>query len=1518
MKLFDKRNIVLIMSIFLLLLMVSSVSAADVSEDAVVGNDAAIDTITSTDTSGSIDDVISAEVSDNLKADPSDSNKSLSGDIVADASSNNDNINQNTVDDSSQDVLKASSDDEVLSADVPIDLTLHVGIGPGYGYHNLQDAIDALLNPNRNYEIVIHEGTYTGAGNRDVHIRRYTLRLNKNFQYLLIRAADGETVTFDGQNRYTLFSVRSSNVHIQGINFINANTSSEDDGGVCISITNGADHITIDHCNFTNNGRDSTYGGAIRVNGGSQDINLTNCYFENNTASVGGGIRSEQGTSSIHLVNCTAVHNYGSVHGGFACLFGSDTALENCTFEDNYAPSSGAVHCHNGNITVKNCTFVNNSAIGGGTNATNGYAGALGLVYTGSPGVTVIDSHFYNNTAVNDGGAVQVMGTGRDAKIINSDFENNTAAYGGAISIKGTNTVITDSNFTDCNASQYGGAVQVIGSGTNITNCNFEGNNALPDEDKKDDGLGGAVYIQGTNCHVTDSNFTHNTARNGSAIYVNPNGTGDNYINNCVFVENQAWVYWLPILYDNETHKIETNLTGGNNILNAIYNNGSNRRLYINGTNPVLGWEKSEGGRIPYQDDLENEQAIVITVYDRNGNVVYYNDTLKTNLSGTVSVDIPDDTHTWYLINMTHTEDPYYKHITNITAININPGVTVNNVTMYEGNESAQEVVVDVVDGNKPVANATINLTVIVNDQPIEIGYGNTSDKGVFQISEETLFKTLAPGEYKIQATCTYLYYNVTTGKNETKTVVGNGTLKVLPYVWDLTKTIIAVNGQPYTEGMEIHVNDNITFNITVSNLVDADITSVKITDVKTDNLTYLSTESGSPWSLVGDNVWSLNTLPANGNSSLIVTFLITNNGTSINVANASIFEGKQNKSANVSFTAIDLVILDITKVANVTEIYVNDTVNFTITVTNNGKSNVTNANIYDVLAEVFEFVSCSEGGSYNEDTRNVTWTGLTINSEQTVTVWVVVKVLEKGTFNNTAAVVSDQNKTETNNSTNITVRNVALDITKTANPTEVYVGDTVEFTITVTNNGDGNATNANITDVLDPAFEYVSGADSYDEATRTATWNIGQINANGGTATVTITVTVKTNGTFNNNAVVVCDQNTTKTNNSTNITVKPLVCLDITKVANETVVVIGDEVEFTITVTNNGKSNATHVVVTDVIPEGFTAEFPGEEVIDLLEPGKSATITIIAVAAKAGEWINNASATCTENDTVVNASAKAVTVNRLTITISVGNYTTTPGTVVPVEITVVDQRGNPVSINLTVVVTCPNATEDLPEHEGKLVFTITTDLGADGEQVKVTDGKGEYKYKVPVTATNGTSYTVTASSEENDQYESAEGTGYIDVIQYNTTTTISDASGKPGETVTLDVEVTTEDGTPFNGDVVITCPDGKKVTVTVKDGKGQFDWTIPEDAKAGDEYQFTATFEGNSTYLASSGNGTVTVEEPEPKPEPPVPVPEPEPEEPEEPVVTPAKMLNTGNPLVALLAAFVLIGLGLKRREEE
>ena len=1573
MELFEKRNFVFLMAIFLLFMMVSSVNAID-AEDAIIDGDSAIDDLNliSSDTgeeisvgnAGSDNSVLYPEDDDSLST--SDAEEKLSSELISDADSDltprdtKEKLSmENTVDDSSQDALKASSDDEVLGA------TYTLRVGPTRTYRTLSQALAEADNYgyyNDDIIIEIDAGTYTNNGNWDQTITGY-------FQSLVIRAAEGAKVIFDGNHAHRLFSLTHTynapsqqSIKIEGITFINANTTTSN-GGVCIHVGNNVNHVTIDKCNFTDNGNKGTYGGAIRVEGNSHDINVTNCYFENNVADVGGGIRSEENTYGIHIVNCTAINNYGDIHGGFACLFGSDTVLENCYFEDNYAPSSGAVHCHNGNVTVKNSTFVNNSAIGGGTNATNGYAGALGLVYTGSPGVTVLDSHFYNNTAVNDGGAIQVMGTGRDAKIINSDFENNTAAYGGAVSIKGSNTQVTNStfknnnitttsnttgggavyiqgsgtkiadstfanntaveeggaifvkgnnssitnstladntagddggaifwegnngivdkvnctnntgnssggnskggamtitgnnlkitdstfdsnsvinsdetdggalfitgnnvnvtnsNFTNNNASRFGGAIQIIGDNTRITNCNFEENNALPNEDKKDDGLGGAIYMSGDSGRVTDSSFTHNTARNGSAIYVNPT-TGTNYITNCDFVENQAWVYWLPIVYDEENHKIETNLTGGNNILNAIYNNGSRQQLYIDGRVPADGWERSQGGTVPYQDDLEADQEIIVTVYDRNGNVVFGPVTRITNLSGSVSIDVsPEDTTTWFIINMTHTEDPYYKHITNITAINIKPGITVSNVTMYQGDETPQDVEVDLVDdSSKPIADATVDVYVIVNGEEKLIGSGQTTSSGVLVISESTIFKTLEVGNYTLKANYTYEYYNATTGKIENKTVVGNGKLQVLP-----------------------------------------------------------------------------------------------------------------------------IVELEITKEADSNEVYVGQEVTFTITVTNKGPSNATNAIITDVLDESFIYKSSSNNGKYDEGTRTVTWkVENPIKADGTYEVTVTVIVSKEGTYNNTAVVVCDENETKTNDTTEITAENnVVLDIVKEASEYEVVVGDEITFTITVTNNGITNATEVVVYDVLPEGFEYVSGADNYDEATRNATWNIGKLAGNGGSQTVTFIAKAAVPGEYTNVAVTQSKENDTEVDDPTEvITILPAVSLSIVKVANVTEVVVGDSIKFTITVTNNGESRATEVIVYDILPEEFKYESGADNydeatrnvtwTIDRIDKGGSAEVSFIATVIKAGDdIINTAFATAKENDTVVENSTDKITADKLHLTITVGNYVTYPGGEVEVEITVVDEKGKPFTGTLHVVVADPVSTDSLPPHT--VGATEEDALGATTLDVDVTNGKGSFTQSVPDDAEPGTTYEVTASSDETDQYYAAEGTGYIDVVKYETNTTVSNASGAPGETVTLDVEVTTEDGEPFNGEVTVTGPDGFSTTVTIKDGKGSFDWTIPEDAENGTEYEFTATFDGNSKYYSSNGTGIVDVvtkdnetddDDDEEVPDEEVPdeeVPEDEPsEEPVKETAKTAPVLKTGNPLIVLLVAIAFLGLGLKRREDE
>jgi uncharacterized repeat protein (TIGR01451 family) len=83
------------------------------------------------------------------------------------------------------------------------------------------------------------------------------------------------------------------------------------------------------------------------------------------------------------------------------------------------------------------------------------------------------------------------------------------------------------------------------------------------------------------------------------------------------------------------------------------------------------------------------------------------------------------------------------------------------------------------------------------------------------------------------------------------------------------------------------------------------------------------------------------------------------------------------------------------------------------------------------------------------------------------------------------------------------------LELTKTVDNATPDEGDTVTFTITVTNNGPDDATNIVVSDTLPTEVTYVSSgasAGSYDD--NTGMWTIPFI-ANGGTATLTITVTI-------------------------------------------------------------------------------------------------------------------------------------------------------------------------------------------------------------------------------------------------------------------------------------------------------------------------------------------------------------------------------------------------------------------------
>jgi uncharacterized repeat protein (TIGR01451 family) len=91
----------------------------------------------------------------------------------------------------------------------------------------------------------------------------------------------------------------------------------------------------------------------------------------------------------------------------------------------------------------------------------------------------------------------------------------------------------------------------------------------------------------------------------------------------------------------------------------------------------------------------------------------------------------------------------------------------------------------------------------------------------------------------------------------------------------------------------------------------------------------------------------------------------------------------------------------------------------------------------------------------------------------------------------------------------------------KTVNDQEVNIGDDIIFNLTVTNpNLDDNFTGVVVTDVISDMVTYEGNSDPthaiYDQATRTLTWNIGNLNA-GEVAKLVIFTKAAKIGKFNN-----------------------------------------------------------------------------------------------------------------------------------------------------------------------------------------------------------------------------------------------------------------------------------------------------------------------------------------------------------------------------------------------------------------
>ena len=236
------------------------------------------------------------------------------------------------------------------------------------------------------------------------------------------------------------------------------------------------------------------------------------------------------------------------------------------------------------------------------------------------------------------------------------------------------------------------------------------------------------------------------------------------------------------------------------------------------------------------------------------------------------------------------------------------------------------------------------------------------------------------------------------------------------------------------------------------------------------------------------------------------------------------------------------------------------------------------------------------------------------------------------------------------------------ISVTKVVNNSAPQVGSNVTFTVTAINNGPLGATGMVVNDLLPTGLTYVSHSASAGTYTPgTGVWSIGAL-ASGANRTLTITATVTRAAipSRTNTAVVSANEPDSNPNNNTaSATVNPLYAnLAVVKTVNNSTQTVGQNVIFTILASNLGPSNATGVVMNDLLPSGLTyvshtanqgTYTPGSGVwnIGSLANGASRTLTITAQVTSAGlpQVTNTATITGNEFDPQLTNNTSVVSV---------------------------------------------------------------------------------------------------------------------------------------------------------------------------------------------------------------------------------------------------------------------------------
>ena len=389
-----------------------------------------------------------------------------------------------------------------------------------------------------------------------------------------------------------------------------------------------------------------------------------------------------------------------------------------------------------------------------------------------------------------------------------------------------------------------------------------------------------------------------------------------------------------------------------------------------------------------------------------------------------------------------------------------------------------------------------------------------------------------------------------------------------------------------------IVAGENVGYTVVINNYGPSVASDVVLKDIFSSNelLNLQYSLNGKDWLDYNESV-SLGDINAGANITVYFRAKVNASvrGDVLNTVNitTSVDDARGNFTANETVNIISDTTLAVVKDAEIKELNPGDTVHFIITVIAGGSSDSLNVNLNDILDAKLLDVA---GATYAVDGVNKgSWTGsidlgnMLTGTAVTVDIWAkVLSSADRDVFN-LVNVTSDEHPEGNTSNVSVHVRIVDLAVDKLVNNSVPKYLDMIEYTIVVVNNGPDKSFNVTVGDLLPDGVKFISSNGQYNPDA--GVWFVGDLD-NNESATLKIVVQVIKVGNITNNVNVTGtghDTNLTNNNASVSVSVPDCVILDISKVANSTVIVAGENVGYTVVINNYGPSVASDVVLKDI-----------------------------------------------------------------------------------------------------------------------------------------------------------------------------------------------------------------------------------------------------------------------------------------------------------------------------------------------